>query len=72
MSCHRSCVARMNAIILFFSLFLFASALAQDPKQDTDPTFQTKVNFVLVPVVVRDAAGHPIGNLTREDSDFFD
>jgi VWFA-related protein len=46
--------------------------LAQDPKPSADPTFQTKVNLVLVPVVVRDAAGRPIGNLTRDDFQLFD
>jgi VWFA-related protein len=40
---------------------------------DNNPiTFQTKVNLVLVPVVVRDAHGHPVGNLTKDNFELFD
>ena len=35
-------------------------------------TFQSKVNLVLVPVVVRDAQGRAIGNLTKDDFELFD
>lgn len=35
-------------------------------------SFQTKVNLVLVPVVVRDVKGNPIGTLRREDFELFD
>jgi VWFA-related protein len=41
-------------------------------QKDTAPTFQSKVNLVLVPIVVRDAAGHVIGNLTKDDFQLFD
>ncbi|HKD04367.1 MAG TPA: VWA domain-containing protein [Bryobacteraceae bacterium] len=40
--------------------------------QDTSITFQSKVNLVLVPVVVRDKAGKPVGNLTKDDFQIFD
>src|SRR5579864_8302616 len=40
--------------------------------QESDSTFQTKVNLVLVPVVVRDSAGHTVGHLTQEDFELFD
>jgi VWFA-related protein len=40
--------------------------------QDASITFQSKVNLVLVPVVVRDKNGKPIGNLTKEDFQVFD
>ncbi|MGO9095002.1 MAG: VWA domain-containing protein [Bryobacteraceae bacterium] len=35
-------------------------------------TFQSKVNLVLVPVVVRDAQGRAVGTLTKEDFELFD
>jgi VWFA-related protein len=59
-----------------------AAALAQDtPPEDQAPatterhdvpTFQSKVNLVLVRVVVRDAHGRPVGNLTKDDFQLFD
>ena len=42
-----------------------------DPRQET-PSFQSKVELVLVPVVVRDAHGNTVGNLTRDDFQLFD
>ena len=36
------------------------------------PTFQSGVNLVLVPTVVRDRHGRPIGNLRKEDFQIFD
>ncbi|MEP6716389.1 MAG: VWA domain-containing protein [Terriglobia bacterium] len=40
--------------------------------QETSVTFQSKVNLVLVPVVVRDRNGKPVGTLKREDFQLFD
>jgi VWFA-related protein len=40
--------------------------------QDAPITFQSRVNLVLVPVVVRDKAGKPAGGLTKEDFQLFD
>jgi VWFA-related protein len=50
---------------------------AQNPSpeissQDTAATFQSRVNLVMVPVVVRDRAGRVIGDLRREDFQLFD
>src|SRR5579863_481448 len=39
---------------------------------DAAPTFSSKVNLVLVPVVVRDRNGKAIGNLTKDDFRLFD
>jgi VWFA-related protein len=48
------------------TLFCCAMSLAQTPQ------FQSKVDVVLVPVVVRDSQGKPIGNLTKNDFLLFD
>src|ERR1700728_414390 len=39
---------------------------------DVPATFSTKVNLVMVPVVVRDANGKVIGTLRKEDFQLFD
>ena len=36
------------------------------------PTFRTSTNVVLVPVVVRDSKGQPVGDLRQEDFQVFD
>jgi VWFA-related protein len=62
------------------TLLCCAMALAQNtsPKDNSQDakepiaTFQSKVNLVLVPVVVRDAQGRPVGNLTKDDFQLFD
>jgi VWFA-related protein len=41
-------------------------------QKETAPTFQSKVNLVLVPVVVRDGQGRAIGDLTKDDFQLFD
>ncbi len=40
--------------------------------RDTPATFRTKVNLVLVPVVVRDSKGKSIGTLQKDDFQLFD
>src|SRR5579862_2434173 len=40
--------------------------------RDAPATFSTKVNLVMVPVVVRDSAGKAIGTLHKEDFQLFD
>jgi VWFA-related protein len=52
--------------------FLIAAVSAQTPtgevtSRDEAPTFQSSVNLVRVPVVVRDKAGHPVGGLHQND-----
>src|SRR5271157_5750573 len=45
---------------------------AEVSQRDTPFTFSTSVNLVPVPVVVRDAQGHAIGTLKKEDFQLFD
>ncbi len=54
-------------------------ALCQQPQNsaemaqhDAPVTFSTAVNLVLVPVVVRDAKGNAVGNLTKDDFQLYD
>jgi VWFA-related protein len=65
--------------LLLLAVGSFAvSALAQEtPAQevaskDTPATFSSKVNLVMVPVVVRDKTGHAVGTLRKEDFLLFD
>lgn len=45
---------------------------AEISSRDAPPTFSTKVNLVMVPVVVRDSKGNAIGTLQKEDFQLFD
>jgi VWFA-related protein len=47
-------------------------ASAEMVTHETPATFRTKVNLVLVPVVVRDSQGRAIGTLKRDDFQLFD
>ena len=51
--------------------FLIAALAAQQTgevtSRDETPTFQSSVNLVRVPVVVRDKAGHTVGGLQKSD-----
>src|ERR1017187_4345317 len=56
----------------WFYFFLIGAVPAQTqagevPSRDETPTFQSTVNLVRVPVVVRDKAGHPVGGLQKSD-----
>jgi len=54
-------------VILSVSLPLCAQDAAQQQPPDSGMVIQMHVNSVLVPVVVRDAQGHAVGDLKQED-----
>jgi VWFA-related protein len=49
-----------------------AQTTAEMSAHEEPATFKTKVNLVLVPVVVRDSQGRAVGNLKQEDFQVFD
>jgi len=61
---------RYRALIVALAMSGAVPALAQTREvtsRDETPTFQSSVNLVRVPVVVRDKTGHPVGGLHKED-----
>lgn len=55
-----------------FSITLAQNNAPEVQQKDSAPTFQSKVNLVLVPVIVRDSRGHAIGDLKKEDFQVYD
>jgi VWFA-related protein len=60
------------AIVLLCTVAAPQENAPEVTQKEIGPTFQSKVNLVLVPVVVRDGQGHAVGNLTKEDFQLFD
>jgi VWFA-related protein len=62
--------------LLLFGVFAHAQTAPQNAAEmtshDAPATFSTKVNLVMVPVVVRDGKGKAIGTLQKEDFQLFD
>ncbi len=58
--------------ICFAPAVLFLLCPMAAVPQSAPPTFKAEINLVLVPVVVRDAKGDVVANLSREDFRLFD
>jgi VWFA-related protein len=56
----------------FVTLAAQETAGPEIASHDQPATFQSRVNLVLVPVVVRDRSGEAVGNLKKEDFQLFD
>ena len=60
------------------AVLLASCVLAQQPQEmatrdlDAPANFRSKVNLVLVPVIVRDKRANPVGTLKKEDFELFD
>jgi VWFA-related protein len=66
-------MTRMVAVtILVAALGLAQQNTAELTQQDAPLTFTTGTNLVLVPAVVRDANGHAVGTMTKDDFQLFD
>jgi VWFA-related protein len=66
----------LAGVLALTLLGMTAGAQAQDTDEvstkDATPTFNTKVNLVMIPVVVRDRNGRAIGTLTKENFQLLD
>jgi VWFA-related protein len=61
-----------TCLALFISLCLAARQQQQTPTPNSSPVIRSNANEVLVPVVVRNAQGHAVGTLTKDDFQVFD
>jgi VWFA-related protein len=67
--------AEVAALVIIAAFSAYGQApqnTAEMSSRDAPATFSTKVNLVMVPVVVRDAKGKAIGTLQKEDFQLFD
>ena len=63
---------RACLVLVLVCLRAGAQTTSEMSAHEEPATFKTKVNLVLVPVVVRDAEGRAVGNLKQEDFQVFD
>lgn len=67
-----SSLRRLSGLIFTFAVLGLPAQDATQNPADTGTILQVHVNAVLVPVVVRDAQGHAIGDLKQSDFKVFD
>lgn len=67
----RRTVRFLSLALLGAGLTVLAQSAARSASGQ-EPTFRTRANLVLVPVVVRDREGRAVGNLQKEDFQLFD
>ena len=68
----RTAGSLLTSVILIAALPTFGQQEMATRDLPSPPTFSSKVNLVLVPVIVRDRKGEPIGTLKKEDFDVYD
>jgi VWFA-related protein len=71
----RSVTRAVDGIRYAVLILTFAVAAAAQPEvvtHEAPATFDSRVNLVSVPVVVRDRDGRPVGNLSQNDFQLFD
>lgn len=75
---HRACPRFQACCLAGLLVYFFGPAFAQTQAEsemtshDAPATFKSRVNLVMVPVVVRDASGHAVGSLQKDDFLLFD
>jgi len=63
---------RLALVFALSTLPVWPQSQPEVSSQETPVTFSSRVNLVSVPVVVRDKAGHAVGNLHQEDFQLYD
>src|ERR1700689_1174145 len=63
---------RLGLLFALSTIPVWPQSQPEVSSQETPVTFSSRVNLVSVPVVVRDKAGHAIGNLRQEDFQLYD
>lgn len=63
---------RFFAVLLALLQLAFAQSESEITAHDAPATFSSRINLVIVPVVVRNRDGKAVGGLKQEDFQLFD